>query len=246
MPLLFYKIIIAAAFSAYLSSLIACRQEWKICARILSCLGLVLILAAVLAGGLENARLPLYGLYETSLHMAMVLGLCLEFWAHRPGMAGLWSPGRIIVSTLLALAWTAAGEFRFDFYIYQSLTVQLFFFLRVTAAGVSLFAFLLFADACKYSFSNKTGNHSIFIQNALKATVAAGILFLFSELSGTLWCMRGWGDIWHWSANFFESAALFLLLMLPLHLPGRLKRNMAGAWVGMVCTLLVVLAVALP
>ncbi|MFP4533278.1 MAG: hypothetical protein ACLFNS_11415 [Desulfobacterales bacterium] len=246
MPSLFYKIIITAAFFAYLSSLIACCQEWRICARVLSCLGLVLILAAAVAGGLENFRLPLYGLYETSLHMALVLSLCLEFAAYKPGMAGLWSPGRIIVSALLGLAWTAAGEFRFDFYIYQSLTVQLFFFLRVTAAGVSLFAFLLFAAACKNSFFNKTGNHSIFIQNALKATVAAGILFLFSELSGTLWCMRGWGDIWHWSANFFESAALFLLLMLPLHIPGRLKKNMAGAWVGMVCTLLVVLAVAVP
>ena len=246
MPALYYKIIIAAAFFAYLSSLAAFHQEWKSGARLLSCLGLVLTLFAALAGWVENVRLPVYGLYETSLHMALVLGLCLEFSAHRPALAGPWFPGRIIAAALLVLAWTAAGEFGFDFYIYQSLTVQLFFFLRVAAAGVALFAFLLFATAWANTFFKKAKNDSILIRQALNTLVAAGILFLSSELSGTLWCMRGWGDIWHWSANFFKSAALFLLLMLPLHVPGRLKKNMANPWVGMVCTLLMVLAVAVP
>jgi len=246
MPSLFYNIMVAAAFFAYLSGIAFNRQARRGHARFLSCLALALTLAAALAGVLENFRLPVYGLYETSLHMALVLGVCLEFSAHRPGMARLWYPGRILAAALLGLAWTAAGEFRFDFYIYHSLTVQLFFFLRITAAGLALFAFLLFATAWTDTFFKKVRNDAIAMKQGVNALVAAGIVFLSAELSGTLWCMRGWGDIWHWSANFFESAALFLLLMLPLHVPGGLKRNMANAWVGMVCTLLMVLAVAVP
>ncbi len=244
MPQLYYKIIIAAAFFAYLASIAVNRQGWKSYARLLSCSGLALTLTTALAGGLQTLRLPVYGLYETSLHMALVLGLCLEFSAPGPGNARLRSFGRLIAAALLGLAWTAAGDFKFDFYIYHSLTVQLFFFLRHTAAGIVLFACLLFAMARADIFLKK--NNSAAIRQAVNTLIGGAVLFLGSEFAGTLWCMRGWGDIWHWSANFFESAALFLLLMLPLHIPGRLKNNTFISWTGMICTLLVVLAIALP
>ena len=246
MSQLYYKIIIAAAFFAYLASIAVNRHGRKRYARLLSCSGLALTLTTALAGGLQTLRLPIYGLYETSLHMALTLGICLELCAPEAGDDRLWPFGRLIAAALLGLAWTAAGEFKFDFYIYQALTVQLFFFLRLTAAGVLLFAWLRFAMARADIFLNKTENNSAAIRQAVNTLIAGALLFLASELSGTIWCMRGWGDIWHWSANFFESAALFLLLMLPLHIPGHLKNNTFITWTGMICTLLMVLAVTLP
>lgn len=246
MPQIYYKIIISAAIFAYLASIGVNRQGREIHARSLSCLGLALIGSAALAGWGQNLRLPLYGLYETSLHLALVLGMCLELAAAGPGNARLWSSGRLIAGALLGIAWTAAGEFKFDFYIYHSLPVQLFFFLRLTAAGVVLFAFLLFAMARVDIFLKKTQNPSAGIRQAVNTLIGGALLFLGSELAGTVWCMRGWGDIWHWSANFFESAALFLLLMVPLHLPAKLKNHTFHAWAGMICTLWMVLAIALP
>ena len=54
------------------------------------------------------------------------------------------------------------------------------------------------------------------------------ILFLSSELSGSIWCLKGWGDSWHWSENFLQSAAIFFLIMINFHIPSHLLLKNTG------------------
>jgi hypothetical protein len=190
-------------------------------------------------------RLPVYSLYESLLHMALVLSACLTVLSTtRPGHSALtW--GNLLLTILLIAAVPVLRQFNPDFYMYQVWPVQLFFALRLTAGGVFLFAFLLFATAWPQEYNN-TRNGAELLHLADLILILAAILFLGSELSGTIWCMLGWGDTWHWSSNFFQSASIFLLLMLPLHIPPGWKKGAFRAGTGSICTLIAALAIIIP
>jgi hypothetical protein len=51
------------------------------------------------------------------------------------------------------------------------------------------------------------------------------VFFLCSEYSGMIWCQKGWGDFWHWSATFFQSTLIILCLMFAFHIPGKNHRS---------------------
>lgn len=242
-----YQILVGTSVPAYLASLAAQAAGRGKISRLLSCTGLLLAGLAVAAGIIETMRLPLYGPFETAALMAVVVGVCIEINERRNENSGIAVPARLAVVLLLMFAWTRAGEFKFDYYIYGSLIVQLFFFLRITAAGVLLFAFLLYVRAFADLIRPATPNNPRISRKAANTLAAGALFFLGSELSGTAWCILGWGDIWHWSANFFESASLFLILMLPLHFPGNAgKKSPSHAFAGGLCALLAVLAITLP
>ena len=194
-------------------------------------------------------RLPVYGLFEGSLHMALILSLCLVlglFSRDFRDRTGILAWGHGLIACLMVLALTVPGHFNPDFYMYQALQVQLFFALRLTAGGILLWASLLFLAAWVPRRFGSKENGAEGIRPAISALILGSIFFLSSELSGTIWCMQGWGDTWHWSRNFFESAGMFLLLMLPLHLPFWSRRNTIRAVTGTFCSLAVVLLIMTP
>ena len=191
-------------------------------------------------------RLPVYSLYETCLHTSLVLALCLLGWGLKQPRPEVTAWGNVFLALLLGLAISVLGQFNHDFYMYQAWSVQLFFALRLTAAGILLFSFLLFTSVWVRGLKAGANNGSSSMRPATASLLLAGVCFLSSELSGTIWCVLGWGDTWHWSSNFFQSAKIFLLLMLPLHIPQDWKKTSLRAGSGSLCTLAAALAIMLP
>ncbi len=177
--------------------------------------GLLLTIAAA-AFILEHARVPLAGAYE-SLLMLLWTAAVLIYAVRRTAPS---RPELLTAGLMLGIlsAWLTFGNLtpNHDFFLYASGWVQAFFFFRLLAAGVMLTTGLAQAAG--------TFNKSLFM--------AGFLLFLVSEFTGSVWCFRVWGDFWHWSANFFQSALVFFLMMLTLHLPPRWLRQKprSGRW----------------
>lgn len=201
--------------------------------------------AAAFFAWLEVQRLPVYGRFEANLHMALVLALCVAFIGRRHDIVGIQPWGRFLVAALLGFALIGSEGQNPDYYMYQFLSVQLFFFLRLSAGGVLFFACILYTSIWFRLLVSRQNNETAGLRLGSIALILGSILFLGSEFAGTIWCALGWGDTWHWSRNFFKSASMFLLLMLPLHLPRWLKKNVRLAGAGSLCTLAVILEIAL-
>jgi hypothetical protein len=214
--------------------------------RQLAGLGFLLLLVSALLNWSHVHRLPVYSLYESCMHTALTLSACLVLLGNRKGDRNVQLLGSLALVLLTGLALPVLGNFNPDFYMYQVWPVQLFFALRLTAGGILLFSCLLFSSAWMQTRGRTQGNGAAALRGATLTLILASTIFLCSELSGTVWCMLGWGDTWHWSSNFFQSAGIFLLLMLPLHIPPGWKRSAFRAGTGSLCTLITVLAIMLP
>lgn len=164
-------------------------------------------------------RLPLYGGYET---------VTVVLWTG--GMLFLFSPRMFdhrknqilfgVVLGLMSLWPVLAGlKVNHDFFMYASYWVQGFFFFKLLAAGVMLRVGLAVAASLR--------NGRVVFEKRL--FMAGAVLFLCSELSGSIWCLLGWGDSWHWSGNFFQSTIVFFIMMLNLHIPS--SSHMRRQWV---------------
>jgi hypothetical protein len=186
----------------------------------LVCLGVNL---ALIVG--TGSRLPLYGMFESATTILWVAGCGLLL---ARGRAGSTEFG--VGCGVLAFLGAAAGFFplgmNHDFFMYASAWVQGFFFFRLVSAGILLLAGIGFlailADA------RKPGAGPCPQKRQARLLLAAAVFFLLSELSGSIWCLKGWGDTWLWSGNFFQSAAVFFLIMINLHIPPGMLRSVAG------------------
>lgn len=214
---------------------------------LLALLGVLLLLAAACCSWWIRQRLPVYGQFEANLHMALVLTVCAEGLLRKQVFAAVsrsWA--RLLAALLLAVALFGVGEPVPEYYMYHFLPVQLFFSLRLSAAGVLILACILYTLFWIKLLRARDNKVQASLRQGMLFLILGSILFLCSELAGTVWLALGWGDTWHWSQNFFKSAAMFLLLMLPLHLPQWLKKNTRRAGIGSLCTLLVVLGLVWP
>jgi len=167
-------------------------------------------------------RLPLYGMFESLTTILCIVGMCL--YLSKPFQA---SPKAIIgygVMTLISgFMLFFPLQLNHDFFMYSSPWVQSFFFFRLMAAGIILFTGIRFTAELR---SPSTTNNPILPPKPIYLLFLFGtVLFLCSEFSGSVWCLKGWGDSWHWSENFFQSAAIFFLVMLNLHIPIRTFRT---------------------
>jgi hypothetical protein len=229
----------------YLASGLAGLLNMKRFSNALAWIGLGLVVGAAICGWLAVGRLPVYGQIEANLHIALVLALCMAFVGRRPDIAAIPPWGRLVVAALLGRALIGHDGMNPDYFLYQFWSVQLFFFLRLSAGGVIVLAFILYVRSWVRTPESDLNNEAARLRAANHFLIAGAILFLGSEFSGTLWCAMGYGDTWHWTPNFLKSAVLFLLLMLPLHAPRWFKKNGRLAGVGSLCTLLVILEIVL-
>ena len=183
----------------------------------LFCLSLNLALLIFSAG-----RLPLYGMFESMTTILWVVGICLYLETKPRPWAGA-VPG---IGAMLALgAFMCFFPLRanHDFFMYANPWVQSFFFFRLLSAGIIAYAGIQSAAAWAGVRENQPQVHEIRRRHML--FLLGAILFLSSELSGSIWCLKGWGDSWHWSENFLQSAAIFFLIMLNFHIPSHLLRS---------------------
>lgn len=242
----FVQYVPVLAFFAHLAAFVSYVLEHRQAGRRWTWIGFFLLIGMAFVNWNAVHRFPVYSLYETFVHAALVLALCLIVSGkiERPQAILQW--GNLLVAVLLGLALPVLGQFNHDFYMYQIASVQLFFVLRITAGGILLYSFLLFACAWRQQLESTGNSGAETLRRAKSALVLAATVYLGSEFSGTVWCLLGWGDTWHWSSNFFQSTAIFLLLMLPLHIPPGWKKPGCRTATGSLCTLAAALAIMLP
>ena len=241
-----FTILLCLVLFIYLWSILAHILKLSASAKLLPWVGLLLLGSIAILCWFQVKRLPVYGIFETSLHLALVFSLLVNITSLRTNFPRIQPWGHLLTAILIGLALTSSGKFNPDYYMYQALQVQLFFFLRLTSGGILLFAFLLFAFTWIHILKYQRSLQSNWLHSAKTALIFGSIVFLCSEFSGTVWCIQGYGDLWHWSTNFFESTAMFLLLMLPLHVPPRVRRDLYKSGTGTLCSLAVVLGIIFP
>jgi len=160
-------------------------------------------------------RLPLYGMFESMTTILLIAGGCLFF--DRKKRAGADTIGYGFMALLSGCLFLFPLGLNHDFFLYKSPWVQCFFFFRLLSAGVLFFAGIRFTVALTDAIA--PANRMAYAKQQARLLLAGTVLFLLSEFSGSVWCLKGWGDSWRWSENFFQSAAIFFLIMLNLHIP---------------------------
>ncbi len=167
-------------------------------------------------------RLPLYGIFESFTLVLWVLGICLYLSSKAKASAesALCGGVMLFLSVFMCLFPFSLNQ---DYFMYASPWVQSFFFFRILSAGVVLYAGLRFSAG--YAENRISKNRIFQLRQQHMFLLAGTVLYLVSELSGSIWCLKGWGDSWNWSENFFQSAAIFFLLMINFHVPSALLRS---------------------
>ncbi len=181
-------------------------------------LTMLLLTACILLIVFAAKRLPLYGMFESITTILWSAGLCFYIYGGvRKASASEFFLCCAVMLLISGLVLTGQAGLSSDFFMYQVPWVQSFFFSARIAAGIILFAGIRYSAALKDSFDSRSPGSCPKNQDFL--LLAGAVFFLCSEFSGSIWCLKGWGDSWRWSSNFFQSAAIFFLLMLNLHIP---------------------------
>jgi len=101
------------------------------------------------------------------------------------------------------------------FYIYDNVSVVLFFQFRIAAIAVLTYALSVYISSVRQK--NDELSKKTLIRRAENFTILGALLFLCGEFSGSVWAQLAYGDAWHWSKNFFTSAIIFLLALFGGH-----------------------------
>lgn len=166
-------------------------------------------------------RLPLYGMFESITTILWVTAACLFF--NREKRTAITTISYGFMALLGGCLFFFPVQLNHDFFLYSSPWVQCFFFFRLLSAGVLFFTGIRFAVALTDTIP--PDGRITYAKQQTRLLLAGAVLFLCSEFSGSVWCLKGWGDSWRWSENFFQSAAIFFLIMLNLHIPLRLLQH---------------------
>ena len=195
-------------------------------------------LLAVMA--VTSGHLPVFNLFESLMLSTFVLGGLGVFRHSKKGSpwgvrAWVWLLALFLMGITLFFP-KEASSYRPDS---TFLWVVLFHGLRCLALGTGLFAaahFILFR------FGSGAPEKTLFRmgRNYLLVTT---VLFLCSEYAGMIWCQRGWGDFWHWSGTFFQSALIILCLMFAFHIPGKTRLSENTRSISGIVAVLIMLAV---
>ena len=172
----------------------------------------------------SSGHLPVFNLFESFLLVIFVLG-GLGIFCSKPEDAfpcvRIWIWLEIMV--LFGITFFSSKTPSFFSYAHDNLYVVLFHAFRIVALALALFSsaqFIQFRvernrDAPANELSN-TGRNYLLL---------SAIFFLAGEYVGIIWCRNGWGDLWRWSAGFFQSTLIVLYLMLVFHIPGKNYRS---------------------
>lgn len=182
-------------------------------------------LAGVAAGAcfvagvfITQQRPPLVGPLESIMEMALLLGVLAiigRFWGPTGSRAPQWAWAAGLI--LLAVLFCLSRSLQPDSFMFNYPGLIVFFQLRLVAMVLLLYAAACFASAWSFKPGLVQADDRRLGRLLLLAGLAA---FLVSEFSGTWWSYHWTGGFWRWNRGFLESAALFLVISIPLHLPG--------------------------
>ena len=168
-------------------------------------------------------RPPIYGHFEIIIQICVILGFfgLLDFNSkNHSGRVSKSALGAFTISfILLIILYFYPKAINADFYMYNQISVLLFFNFRINAAAFYLLAAVYI---CAGLFSNST-NKSKQLYKGRNFLLIGTICFLISECSGSYWCLNWWGDSWHWSKGFLKAACVFMIVMLTFHVPRQWK-----------------------
>ena len=181
---------------------------------------------------LQFGRLPVFNSIETLSFTAFAVGLLtlISYWRNPNQISGQrWALVIVVLLLVAALLWPSSPPC-FDYNHSYSYAVAFHLFRRL-ALALSLFASALFLSALVTTSTAIQSAAQLRFQG--RNTIMVAVLFyLLSEDVGIIWCLRGWGDIWHWSSGFMISTMVLVYLMLALHLPGGSRKP--GLWYSLV------------
>ena len=232
LPILYYTVF--ALFLIAIVLLLAHKGSWArvamIAGTIITGMGIVILIAT-------QRRLPLYGAFESTFYILLVVSL-LEMVStrcadtiHFRGRIRLYTGIAIVVILILEI--NKPIEFNDDFYMYGNIWVNLFFNLRLMAAGFLIHGAILL-NAAAWDRLDKMPAHEVqkrkcgqkkVLYRARNILLTGIVIYLASEWSGSLWCLNWLGDSWRWSKGFFKAAIIFLLVMTGFHLPPSLSNS---------------------
>ena len=173
----------------------------------------------------SERRLPLFGSLESVVYVAFILTLLVRFASPIVEIAlkqRLLLVTHVVICLMLAVQATRPMEFNADFFMYDNLWVNLFFNLRLNAAGLLIWAAILFMVGAGFLPGKDTADRDAgdrLMYQGRNFLLAGIVVYLMSEWSGSLWCLNWLGETWQWSRGFLKAAIIFLLAMLASHLP---------------------------
>jgi hypothetical protein len=184
----------------------------------------VSLTALVVKLGTLGHHLPIFGeTLEAPLAVAWTLclaGIVAQFLFKREREAPF-----MMLGVLLCVAFTLhqSIEPHPDAFWYAHWTATMFFLFRVVSIAGTLFSGSFYAAAIFDQKASAERTERIWMgRNFLIASI---ILFGISELSGSIWAMKGWGEFWVFNPGFLSSAGSFLILLIPFHLSNRWTKN---------------------
>ncbi|MBW3138120.1 hypothetical protein KUV56_01110 [Ferrimonas balearica] len=193
-------------------------------------LAALLVLADLLRIGLA---VPLYPASSERVFLAgaaLAMLLFAQLLPNRtPANHVAWAT--LVMALTLWLIACGKGQPPGDNVMLIPLSAQLFFFSRPLSIGLCLLAALTLLTSRDDKALTQLGRWYALV---------AGIAFLGGEIVGSFWSFYGWGRTWSWSAHFFFSALVYLLLILVFHLPKRWlgrERDMALAQAALVAAI---------
>lgn len=195
----------------------ALKQKWLI-GYLVSTISTSLALFVYVLICVRAHRPPLFGIFESGITIVLVMNLLAFLNDYHVLRAGGLSRPKLSPSVwganlaLLLLMAFSQKTLNADFYMYDVLSVVIFFHFRIIAFSLFFYATVI----SWFRFFNKQMGYQRLSINFL---LAGSVIFLISELSGSWWCLNWWGDTWHWSKGFFKSACVFMAVMLVCHLP---------------------------
>ncbi len=231
LPTLYYTVF--TVFLIALGLLLAHKKPWAKAAMLA---GTAVAGTGVVILVVTQHRLPLYGAFESTFYILLVVSL-LEMVStrcadtiHFRGRISLYTGIAIVVILILEI--NKPIEFNDDFYMYGNIWVNLFFNLRLMAAGFLIHGAILLNAAAwdrldkmpaHEAAERKCGQKKV-LYRARNILLTGIVIYLASEWSGSLWCLNWLGDSWRWSKGFFKAAIIFLLVMTSFHLPPSLSK----------------------
>lgn len=166
----------------------------------------------------EARRPPLFGVFEAGITIVLIMNLLATISDFRRLRAD-----RFIRKKQSSWVWSANLALLFlmafypktlnpDYYMYDDLSVVVFFHFRIIASALFFYATVMLW----YCYFKNDHEYQHLARNYL---LSGAVIFLMSEFSGSWWCLNWWGDSWHWSKGFLKASCLFLSVMLVCHLP---------------------------
>lgn len=164
----------------------------------------------------QARRLPLYGLWESMLTVALMAGLCGVF-SRGVDAKRLWPwvAGANLVLLLFALPRPKVPGL--DYYMYSYPWTVCFFFFRDLALGLLVYAALAFWA----SLFNQDQRQALSWRGRNFLLLGSAV-FLAGEMCGSYWALNWMGDFWLWGRGFLLSTLMFLSAMFAFHLPAGL------------------------